>query len=678
MARFKFNPFTGTLDLVEAGSAGPQGPAGPPGADGEPGEPGDQGPPGPPGPAGAAGAPGATGAAGPAGPPGDDGADGEPGPTGPPGAPGPAGTAGAPGPPSFADDDGDPFPLFVPTLDNLLNYLRPVHSGSGLTGGRVETHARLDLWPDFPNITTAGDRNIVTFAPTFNDNTISTVKRFIYFNPTVTQNTTQLSGEMNVLHVSGSWTATDGNPNLDTFRACKFDTQFLATGSAVPGPWARRCFEDVSTTRTTGGISGFTDPIQLHYGFNFGPVFAADGAGVFLGIGGAVVLGTRYALALSATNGATIGGNEKVADGGTKAVIVAHEILSPAIDTSGGGTIEASRFIAVRVADVTFADINISYQSLGALVQMRHVGPVAIGKNTSPTEKLEVLGNILIDNSGTAGELRIREPSASGSEYAGFTAPALAASTIYTLPTAFPSSSGQGLSSTTGGVLSWLDFQPLDADLTEIAAVANVRGDLLVTNSGPTWVRLAVGSSNTVLKSDGTDPSWGLLAAANFNTQTANTVLAGPTSGGAATPTFRALVAADIPTGLATVVSDVVTGSTSTIPNGSDLTCNTVTTTPGSGTDVYFTGSITYDKSAATNKEVTIKLFKDGTEIDTNDRYTDFDDAGSSANSKRTMTGHWVVASESSGSHTYTLRATENSGGANTARRLVSRLTVIY
>lgn len=34
-----------------------------------------------------------------------------------------------------------------------------------------------------------------------------------------------------------------------------------------------------------------------------------------------------------------------------------------------------------------------------------------------------------------------------------------------------------------------------------------------------------------------------------FTTQTANTVFAGPTSGGAATPAFRALVAADIPSG---------------------------------------------------------------------------------------------------------------------------------
>jgi hypothetical protein len=40
-----------------------------------------------------------------------------------------------------------------------------------------------------------------------------------------------------------------------------------------------------------------------------------------------------------------------------------------------------------------------------------------------------------------------------------------------------------------------------------------------------------------------------------FGTQTANTVLSGPASGSAATPTFRALVSADLPSGIGTVTS---------------------------------------------------------------------------------------------------------------------------
>lgn len=58
-------------------------------------------------------------------------------------------------------------------------------------------------------------------------------------------------------------------------------------------------------------------------------------------------------------------------------------------------------------------------------------------------------------------------------------------------------------------------YQPLDADLTEVAAVANVRGDILITNSTPAWTRLGIGGSATYLRSNGTDPSWSAIAQAD-------------------------------------------------------------------------------------------------------------------------------------------------------------------
>lgn len=53
-------------------------------------------------------------------------------------------------------------------------------------------------------------------------------------------------------------------------------------------------------------------------------------------------------------------------------------------------------------------------------------------------------------------------------------------------------------------------------------------------------------------------------------TQVANTVFAGPTSGGAATPTFRALVAADLPTITEASISftDITTNDVSTTKHG--------------------------------------------------------------------------------------------------------------
>ena len=57
------------------------------------------------------------------------------------------------------------------------------------------------------------------------------------------------------------------------------------------------------------------------------------------------------------------------------------------------------------------------------------------------------------------------------------------------------------------------------ADLDEANAVTSTlttRGDLLTVDSNPNVVRLAVGSSGTVLVSDGSDPSWGTVGTAGL------------------------------------------------------------------------------------------------------------------------------------------------------------------
>lgn len=98
-----------------------------------------------------------------------------------------------------------------------------------------------------------------------------------------------------------------------------------------------------------------------------------------------------------------------------------------------------------------------------------HTGDFRIGDTTQATQKLEVLGNILVDNGGTAGEMRLREPSASGSNYTAFKAQAQSANLTYTLPAA-DGSSGQVLSTNGSGTLSWATDAGSapggDADLT--------------------------------------------------------------------------------------------------------------------------------------------------------------------------------------------------------------------
>ena len=60
-------------------------------------------------------------------------------------------------------------------------------------------------------------------------------------------------------------------------------------------------------------------------------------------------------------------------------------------------------------------------------------------------------------------------------------------------------------------------FSADEADeANQFTSAMTTRGDLLTMNSSVDPTRLAIGAANTVLKSDGTDPSWGTIAAANI------------------------------------------------------------------------------------------------------------------------------------------------------------------
>ena len=73
-------------------------------------------------------------------------------------------------------------------------------------------------------------------------------------------------------------------------------------------------------------------------------------------------------------------------------------------------------------------------------------------------------------------------------------------------------------------------------------------GDLHYFHSSSN-TRLAIGGASTFLTSNGTDPSWGSLTGAGFGSQTANTFMAAP-SGSSGNPSFRTLVAADLPSSI--------------------------------------------------------------------------------------------------------------------------------
>ncbi len=112
-------------------------------------------------------------------------------------------------------------------------------------------------------------------------------------------------------------------------------------------------------------------------------------------------------------------------------------------------------------------------------------------------------------------------------------------------------------------------YQPLDADLTALAALSGTN-NIYYRSAANTWTAVSFGSgvsfSGGTLSATGTGTvtSVALTAPAIFSvsgspvttsgtlavslaTQTANKVWSGPTTGSAATPTFRALVSADVP-----------------------------------------------------------------------------------------------------------------------------------
>lgn len=140
-------------------------------------------------------------------------------------------------------------------------------------------------------------------------------------------------------------------------------------------------------------------------------------------------------------------------------------------------------------------------------------------------------------------------------------------------------------------------------------------GDIIYGGASGAGTRLANGSAGQVLTSQGTTlaPIWStngsgtvtsvamtvpsIMSVANspvtssgsldvtLATQAANIVLAGPTTGGAAAPTFRALVAADIPASL------------NALTVASDNIVITTTKTPASAAAAGTAGMIAYDAS---------------------------------------------------------------------------------
>jgi hypothetical protein len=315
---------------------------------------------------------------------------------------------------------------------------------------------------------------------------------------------------------------------------------------------------------TSGGTGLSTIPAN-------GQLLIGNGAGYSLN-----TLGTGAGI--SVTNGI---GTISIANTGVLSWAGGTTGLTPAAATTGAvtlaGTLIAANggtgFASYAVGDLLYADTTTTLAKLPDVATGNAL--ISGGVNTAPAWgkiglTTHVSGILPITNGGTNGSAT---PTAYGVAYGDGAAYAFTAA----------GTTGQVLTATTGSAPSW-------------AAPA--------TSGTVTSVGLSLPTQFTVTNSPVT--SSGTLTA-SWNTQTANYVLAGPTTGAAAVPTFRALVAADIPVlpyGTGTVTSVSVVSA-----NGFAGTVATATTTPAITLTTSVTGVLKGNGTAISAATVNTDYF---------------------------------------------------------------------
>lgn len=324
---------------------------------------------------------------------------------------------------------------------------------------------------------------------------------------------------------------------------------------ASAGTWARATDADTSdkvsagmftfveegaTFSETGWVLTTNDPINLGVtGLSFSQF---SGAGTYQAGTGLTLAGNTFSLTSPVTT--ALGGT------GLTTIGTANQILGVNAGASG---LEYKSVTAGSGISVTPAAGSLTIANTGVLSVAGTTNQIAVTGSTGSvtfslpgavtlTTSLTISGltaNTMI-YSGTAGLITSAGAATNGQILIGSTGAAPVRANI---------TQGTGITVTNGAG----SIAIANAGVTSLIAgtgigVSGATGAVTVTNNGVTSVALAApaaifGVTGSPVTTTGT-------LTLNLATQTANTVFAGPTSGGVATPAFRSLVIADLPIAL--------------------------------------------------------------------------------------------------------------------------------
>jgi hypothetical protein len=346
-------------------------------------------------------------------------------------------------------------------------------------------------------------------------------------------------------------------------------------------------------------------------GYTLNTLAVGNGISVVNGLG-TITLANTGVLSNLAGAGISVSsatGNVTIANTGVLSFSGGATGLTPATTATGvvtlAGTLIAinggTGFGSYAVGDLLYANTTTTLAKLPDVATGNAL--ISGGVGTAPAWgkiglTTHVSGVLPIANGGTNGSAT---PTAYGIAYGTGTAYAFtAAGTAKQVLIANTGAAPTWSTLTTGASILYGDGSGGFSNVTIGTGVSFAGGTLSATGSGGT-VTSVTGTSPVNVATGTTTPVISLAAAYGdtlnpYAAKTANYVLAGPTTGAAAVPTFRALVANDIPS-LSYVTSVSFTGGIITVATPTTTPAFTVAGT--SGGIPYFSSATTWATSAA-------------------------------------------------------------------------------